>query len=225
MQCLIIDDNPKTSYVLAGLLEELPPVTQVHKAVQPYLIRSLMSYETIDVIFIRVRLWEFRQFEGLKQKPTIVFLNGGKDRLTEKPGTSVQFSIREPYTARGLAVLLHNITDAKITQGTDFFFLRYSGRFHKTLFRDIDMIERREKGYVQFHLKYGSPLLPGSIPGWMQKLPGEKFIRVSDTLILPAETAKTIQSDKYEFNGRPIQLTYRFAASAKKEMENWPDGL
>ncbi|MES2328200.1 MAG: hypothetical protein V4539_01270 [Bacteroidota bacterium] len=225
MNCLIIDDNPKTAATLSELLEANPAIGQVHKAVQPYLIRSLMSYETIDIIFIRVRLWEFRQFEELKQKPAIVFLSGGKDKLTEKPGTSVQFSIREPYTATGLSILLDRIKETKSIQGTDFFFLRYSGRFHKTLFSDIDMIERMEKAYVQFHLKYADPLIPGSIPGWIQKLPADRFIRVSDTLILPVETAKTIQTDKYEFKGRPIQLTYRFAAGARKEMKTWPEGL
>ncbi|MES2331325.1 MAG: hypothetical protein V4539_17105 [Bacteroidota bacterium] len=203
----------------------MPLIGQVYRAVQPYLVRSLMAAEKIDVIFIRVRLWDFRQFEAIGQNPAIVFLSGGKDKLTGKPGTSVQFSIREPYNEMDIRQALRDIKEANLFEGISFFFLRYSGRFHKTLFSDIEMIERMEKGYVQFHLKYAKPLIPGSIPGWMHKLPEDKFIRAADTLILPVEIAKKIKTDEYEFKDRKIKLTFRFASMARNEMEHWPDGL
>ncbi|MES2331168.1 MAG: LytTR family transcriptional regulator DNA-binding domain-containing protein [Bacteroidota bacterium] len=225
MNCLIIDDNAKTSAVLQQLLEAQPGAKNIHIAVQPYLIRSLMSYETIDVVFIRVRLWDFRQFAHLGQKPAIVFLSGGKDKLTEKPGTSVLFSMREPYSEREIKHLLKRITDNTLSEGNEFLFLRYSGRFHKTLFTDIEMVERMEKAYVKFHLSYGAPLIPGTIPGWRNKLPEDRFIRVSDNLILPVEKVVGITEDRYVYKQREIVLTFRFAGGARNEMEHWPDGL
>lgn len=224
MQCLIIDDNPKTASTLAGLLEKLPLVTQVHKAVQPYLVRSLMAAEKIDIIFIRIRLWDFRQFEKLEKMPVVVFLSGGKDKLTNQPDTGVRYSLREPYHEVLLSVLLKSIASESFREAPEYFFLRYNGRFHKTMFRDIEMIERLEKNYCRFFLSNGSPFLPGTLPGWLVKLPADKFKRVSDTLILPVSETVNIPTDEYVYRGRKIQLTYRFT-NATNEIEHWPEGL
>ncbi len=216
MQCLIIDDNPKTSTALTSLLEAFPVVAKVHRSVLPSLMPSLMATENIEIVFIRVRLWDFRQFEKLGEMPVVVFLSGGKDKLTLKPGTAVRYSLREPYTALDLVQLFQKIENEHYTKRPDYLFLRYDGRFHKTLFSDIEMIERKEGNYVQFYLNYGSWLLPGTLPGWITKLPHEKFVRVSDTLIVPASELPKITGDQYEYKGRKIQLTFCFAAAAKK---------
>lgn len=220
MHCLIIDDNPKTASALSRLLETFPAVTLVNRSVDIHMIPSLMAHEKIDVVFIRVRLWDFKQFEKLNEIPVIVFLSGGKDKLTLKPGTAVRYSLREPYTTLDLVQLFQKIENENHTEAPEYLFLRYDGRFHKTLFSDIEMIERKEGSYVHFYLTYGSWLIPGSIPGWLKQLPADRFIRVSDQLILPARKAKEITGDEYGYKGRKIQLTFRFAAGARNEFQN-----
>lgn len=224
MNCLIIDDNPKTASALYNLLESWPSIGQVYRAVQPYLVRSLMATEKIDIIFIRVRLWDFKQFERLDEMPVVVFLHGGKDKLTAQPGTSVQYSLREPHNPKDLSVVMRKIEAERICESADFIFVRYDSRFHKTMFSDIEMIERKEGNYVRVFMEYGSWLLPGTLPGWLAKLPEDKFRRVSDTLILPVLEAAGITTDEYTHRGRTIQLTYRFA-NTTNEIEHWPEGL
>jgi DNA-binding LytR/AlgR family response regulator len=225
VRCLIIDDNPKTSATLLRLLEAMPDIAEVYHAVQPYLVRSLMAVEKIDVVFIRIRLWDFRQFEKLEEMPVVVFLSGGKDKLTNQPGTSVRYTFREPYHPALLSSLLKKIETEMFCEVPGYLFLRYNGRFHKTMFSDIEMIERMEKNYCRFFLSYGSPFLPGTLPGWIAKLPEDKFIRVSDTLILPMEEAVRVTGDEFAYKGRHIRLTFRFAGAARNEMAHWPDGL
>jgi DNA-binding LytR/AlgR family response regulator len=225
MNCLIIDDNSKTTSSLCRLLDAWPGIGNIHRAVQPYMVRSLMATEKISIVFIRVRLWDFRQFENLEEIPLVVFLHGGKDKLTTQPGTNVQYALREPYNPHDLSIMMRRIEEESIAEAPDFIFLRYDSRFHKTMFSDIEMIERKEGSYLRFFMNYGSWLLPGTLPGWLAKLPEDKFIRVSDTLILPIEQAVTVTSDAYEYRGRSIPLTFRFANSARNEMEHWPDGL
>ncbi|MES2329269.1 MAG: LytTR family transcriptional regulator DNA-binding domain-containing protein [Bacteroidota bacterium] len=206
-------------------MEALPMVTQIFHAVQPYLVRSLMAAEKIDVVLIRVRLWDFKQFAKLEEMPMIIFLSGGKDKLTNKPGTSVQYSIREPYNLIDLKQLMEHVNKEKRTELPGYFFLRYDGRFHKTNFSDIELIERKQGNYVQFYLTHGSWLLPGTLPSWLCKLPTEQFTRVSDTLIVPISEMQKITGDEFEYKGRTIKLTFRFASPANREMQNWPDGL
>ncbi|MEO8174861.1 MAG: hypothetical protein ABI581_17315 [Sediminibacterium sp.] len=197
---------------------------KVHHAVQPYLVRSLLSAEKIDIVFIRVRLWNFREFEKLEEMPVVVFLSGGKDKLTNHSATSVGYILREPYHPVLLTGLIKDIEKEHFTEAPEYLFLRYNGRFHKTMFSDVEMIERMEKNYCRFFLSYADPFLPGTLPGWIAKLPEDKFRRVSDTMILPVAEANTITKDEYVHRSRVIQLTYRFA-NATKEIERWPDGL
>jgi len=225
MHCLIIDDNPKTLSFLTTMLEACAGIAQVHKAVQPYLIRSLLAAEDIQVIFIRVRLWDFRQVEKLEKMPVVVFLSGGKDKLTILEGTSTRYTLREPYHPLVLSILLNNIDTDRFIEAPDYFFLRYNGRFHKTMFRDIEMIERLEKNYTRFFFSYGTQYIPGTLPGWLSKLPSDRFTRVSDNLIIPTEESFKITGDEYEYKGRKMPLTFRFANVARNERDHWPDGL
>ncbi len=225
MNILIIDDNTKTTNALQQLLQAHQDVGQVHKALLPYMVRSLLACERIDIIFIRIRLWDYRQFENTEQRPVIVFLSGGKDKLTSQAGRTAHYALREPYDAVQVSELLQKITREKFIERPHFLFLRYEGRFHKIPFDDICLVEKKEKNYVKFYFKDSAQLMPGTLTAWLQKLPKGKFIRVSDTLVLPAEEMQKIKGDEYAYKGRTIKLTFRFATGARNETDYWPDGL
>jgi hypothetical protein len=87
------------------------------------------------------------------------------------------------------------------------------------------MIEKREKNYMQFHLSYENPLIAGSPGYWLQKLPKDQFVRISDTLIVPVSELPKIRGNEYIYRGRKIPLSFRFAAGSGDEMTDWPDGL
>lgn len=224
MNCLLIDDNPKTAKVLAEMLQSIPHVSAVHHSVQPYMIRSLMAAEPIDLVLIRTRLWNFKVFERLDYMPMVLFLSGGKDKLTTQPGTTVPYQIREPYGLSELRQLLKGMQKERIIETPSYFFVRSDGRFHRLFFEDIEMLERMEMSYVKIWTRYTTMLVGGTLNQLLEQLPQGRFIRVSDTLILPLQQAIAIEDDSYTFRGRVIPLTYRFAASARKEMEqqsNW----
>ncbi len=224
MNCLIIDDNPKTSVVLSDQLRGLQIVARVHIAVQPYLIRSLMAVETIDVVLIRVRLWNYAVFERLEYMPLIIFLCGGKDKLTDKSGTSVPYRLREPYYPADIQLLFRRIASERLIESPSYFFVRSEGRFHRVFFEHLEMIERMQMGYVKIWTRFTFFLVSTTLNQLLRQVPEGRFIRVSDTLILPLSEARTIEGDSYTYRGREILLTFRFAAAARKEMQqaaNW----
>ena len=221
MNCLIIDDNPKTAFSLGQLLTAIPIVKEVRMADHPYRVRSILANTHIDLLFIRVRLWDFKLVEHVPKMPTLVFLTGGRDMITNKTETGVRYFFQEPFDAKALAQLLAKVVPE--CEKPEFMFIRYEGRFHKIAFSDIDLIERMRGSYVQFHLKYGNWLIAGHLTGWIQKLPEDKFIRISDTLIVPASELSKITNNEYVFKGRRIKLTYRFAIAARREMERIGD--
>lgn len=226
MNCLVIDDNAKTSEMLSALLKASDAFVNIHHAVQPYMIRSLMAWEKIDMIFIRVRLWDYSVFEKIADKmPMIVFLSGGKERITEKEQTTVEYQLREPYTEESVKRLMRQMVFKPDNERPNFFFVRFEGRYHKILFSEIELVERMLGSYIRLHTKQTPYLLPGSLAGMMDRLPEDRFIRVSDGLIVPAAEMPKINGDEYEFKGKKHRLTFRFAASARREMESWPHGL
>lgn len=171
MHCLIIDDNTKTAEQLAILLEGQPMVTQVHKAVQPYLLRSFISIEPIAVMFMRVWLWNPAVFSTIKNLPPVVFLNGGRDKMTDQPGTMVPYKLREPYAANELGKLLTRITNERPDEEPGYFFVRLDSRYHRLFFRDIEMIERLKMGYLKIYTRYTTVMHAGTLSQYMQILP------------------------------------------------------
>lgn len=224
MHCLIIDDNPKTAESIKDMLQLVPSVTKVHKAVQPYHVRSLMEKEPIEVVLIRTRLWDYQVFERLTIMPVIVFLSGGKDKLTTQAGTTVPYQLREPYVQSEVTQLFRKLKGERIIESPAYFFVRHERKFHRVFFENIELIERLEMSYLKIWTRFTSFMISSTLNELLRQLPEHKFIRVSDTLILPVSQVNKIEGDSYVFRGRSIPLTFRFAAGARKEMEqqsNW----
>lgn len=221
MHCLIIDDNTKTSTALAKKLEAVSGIESVSEAIQPYLVGSLLNENKLDVIFIRVRLWNPIAFEQHIRIPAVVFISGGKNKLTDKPGLTVPFQLREPIVLNELYNLLKQLSRDPETEPAGYFFVRTDGRFHRIFFSDIELIERLKMSYIKIYTRYTSLLISGSLPSIMEKLPEGRFIRVSDTLILPLEQVKQITDKTYTFRGREIGLTFRFARVQEKKWNQW----
>ncbi|MES2329934.1 MAG: hypothetical protein V4539_10050 [Bacteroidota bacterium] len=227
MNCLIIDDNSKTLEALSALLKASGSFANVHNAVQPYMVRSLMSWEQIDVIFIRVRLWHCNVFEKIAEDkmPVVVFLSGGKERITEKESNTVEYSLREPYDSEGIKKLMSQIVFKPVNERPDFFFVHFEGRHHKIHFKDFELVELVKGKSIKLHTVVGSFILPGPISVMMDRLPEDLFIRISDGLIIPASEFPKVSGNEYEWKGKLFKLTRRFAAAERREMEIWPHGL
>lgn len=223
MNCLIIDDNAKTCETLSELLKASRSFVNIHHAVQPYMVRSMMSFEVIDVIFIRVRLWDHSVFAKIDadKMPVIVFLSGGKVRITEKKSTTVEYQLREPYTDESVRRLMKQIVFKPKNNRPDFFFVRFEGRYHRIFLADIELVERMLGSYIRMDSKHGCFLLPGSLASFMQRLSEDQFIRISDCLIIPIAELQRVNGDEFEFKNKKHKLTFRFAALARREMENW----
>jgi hypothetical protein len=92
-----------------------------------------MAFEEISVIFIRVRLWKHAVFSRIEagKMPVLVFLSGGKERITEKESTTVENQLREPYTDESIKRLIRQLVFKSTEERPYFFFVRFDGRFHK----------------------------------------------------------------------------------------------
>ncbi len=227
MNCLLIDDNTNTREEFSSLLKAANTFADVHYAVQPYMVRSLMAWAEIDIVFIRVRLWNYLVFEKIieEKMPVIVFLSGGKEKITEKSSYTVTYSLGEPYSAESLRRTMTQIVFKPINDRPHYFFIRYEGEYHKINFSEIELVESMKGNYVKLHTSQEAFLIPGWIAGMMDKLPADRFVRISDGLIVPVSEVPMVKEDEYVYKGKIFKLTFRFSATARREMYNWPEGL
>jgi two-component system LytT family response regulator len=221
MRCLVVDDNTKTSRSLVKLLQGSGMVKSVEEAVHPYMIKGMIDKGEVDLLFIRVRLWDYRMFEDCARVPHMVFLCGGRNKLTTKLETSVRFSLREPIRGWDVQRLIKTVATYPESEPTDFLFVRYSNRHHKIGFDNIEMVERLKGNFVMIWSKTGDWMVPGTLREYQRQLPPDRFIRIADGVLLPATEVSTITDATYTHRGRQLKLTFRFTARARKELSEY----
>lgn len=222
MNFLVIDDNDKTSTTLSSLLKSSGATVNVFEELEPYRIRSVVTNEGIDIVFIRLRLWEPWVFQRVatERMPLFVFLSGGKEKVTDKEATTIDYGLREPYTMEALRKLLNQVTyeprGAK-RERPYFFFVRFEGRYHRISFGDIELVERLQGNYVKMHTRVGVFLLPGTLSAMEERLPAEDFERVSGSLMLPKTAAQSLDGEVFVYKGKEYRVNVRKAAVEQEE--------
>jgi DNA-binding LytR/AlgR family response regulator len=217
--CLIIDDNETAAEQLKGRLETVDNVDAIYIVSKPGEARAILRSFNATVIYIRIGLWDIRLFDGFQRTPLIVFLSTKTDHYMEAVHGQLDFHLAEPFTHYAVAGLQDRIGTYKGDNKLNFLFVRKGRRWRKVPFASIDMVERHEKGYVTLHTTPAKYMLYGSLQHWLNKLPQDKFIRISDQLILPSYIARLVNSNEYTYKGRKIELTFRFAEKARKELK------
>lgn len=122
----------------------------MYKAVQPYMIKSLLRREQIGIVFIRAELWDFRMFEGINNLPIIVFLCDEKSSITSSHAFSFPFTLYKPYQLDDIFQLIANLDTPFIEGGTDFLLVRSKGIYQRLVLSKIEVVERIKLHTVLF---------------------------------------------------------------------------
>lgn len=224
MNCLIIDDNAKTFEVLSALLKTNCAFDSIIAATESFQVRLAFRCKAnpIHIVYIRVRMFDYTLFEELdaEQMPLIVFLSGGKERITEKEATGVRYQLREPYTDENVSRLLRTVKLNAKQEPADYLFIRFEARYHKIKFDAIELVERLMGSYVRLHTTTTKFLLPGSLASFEDRLPQDRFSRISDGLIVPEHKAHNQINNTYQYNNKQYPLTYRFLRKQASRCES-----
>ncbi len=224
MYCLIIDESLVQLQHLKELLEQRKEFDMVHTAIHPYEAKYVLASVPIDVVFVRFKLWDYSYFKNFDSLPVIVFTATGRESFRESEKEMLGFTMKEPYSSKQLSQLFLNMIGARPLPTADFFFVKFERRYRKIEFDKIEIIERKT-GYVLICTTGANFLVAGTLQQMLERLPNDRFIRVADTLILPAREAPKVTGDTYCFRGREIALTFRFAKAARLEMEQMHEQL
>jgi len=218
MHHLIIDDNESAALELEKALRTLPRTFSVTVVSTEVAVTNILSTHLVDTVFVRIRLFDFRWLDKIKIQPALVLIvsrqaNGKVDYYSDNDHLLI-----EPFSITQVRSCLKKIAQVWKYPQPDFLFVRNGKRWVKIPFDQIEMVEKKEQ-YAEVFTSAGSILFRGSVGKFRQRLPMDRFIRISDTLIIPASEMAGIKENRYTYKGREIPLTFEFSKEARQEMD------
>lgn len=214
-KCLIIDDNYKKGQQLKLLLETQPFVQEVLNTVHPYQINAYLLKEGIDIVFIRISLWEHRLFAAvyaLRKKPYVVFLTSSNEKYWADERNRPIDMLHVPFEGKDVHTVFSGIRNNHVTAfDWNVLFVKHERRYHMIAFTDVLLVENKpNSSYVMLHTTKGKYLVKETVETMLDKLPMEDFVRISDELVIPTSNRELVHNDSYFFEGNIIPLTYRY---------------
>jgi len=238
---IIVDDEPLARERLRQLLAEQPEIELVGECADGREAVDTIQMQSPDLIFLDIQMPELNGFEVLEAistepMPVIVFVTAhdkfalrafevhAVDYLLkpfdrERFGSALQRALQQvkhredPARAEAQAAVLTEVqTQAK---PIDRLAVKSGGRIRILRTADILWIESAHN-YVEIHEDKQSHLLRDTISAIEQKLPPDKFVRISRSTIVNVEKIKELEPLFYgEYtvtlhNGKRVTLSRRY---------------
>lgn len=214
MNCLIIDDNKRSVFELQWLLHK-NGFDNVFTSVDSNIANRLLNEKNIAVIFVRTKFWHYSLLQSatcLKRQPAVVFLSVRREKFKEDLYGQVDHHLSEPYTTEKVQTLLQRLKTKSIVTDMNFLFIKYERRYYKLFFEEIELIECKAGNcIVVYTVKKKYMLFGFSLNAFMNRLPENLFIRISDQLIIPKRDSCKIKGDIFFYNGGEKKMTFKQA--------------
>ena len=238
---LIADDEPLARERLRQLLSEQPEIELIGECADGRQAVEAIHKNSPDLIFLDIQMPELNGFEVLEAisaepMPVIVFVTAhdqfalkafevhavdyllkpfDRDRFGSALRRALQQvrSREDPARVEAQAAVLSEMQSP--AKPLDRLAVKSGGRIRILRIVDIAWIEAAHN-YVEIHEEKQSHLLRGTISAIEQKLPADKFVRISRSVIVNVEKVKELEPHFYgEYtitlqNGKRLTLSRRY---------------
>lgn len=218
-QVLVIGAH--TSGELIKVLQSYPGIGKIYIAIHSYQVEAILNSESIAMIFISVRDWQIRFFGLLignnraianKRIPNLVIIKGRLDQFDRTQMHDHDLIIKEPFTGVQLRNLCAAIEWELCDEKTfDFIWLVIERKWRHISCNDILLAKRHSQNQLRLCTREKDWIVNSSLAALLEKLPEDRFIRISDQLVIPAKRKALITEKGYPFRKEwlPIVQKYR----------------
>ena len=244
---LIVDDEPLARDRLRQLLDEQPEIELIGECADGREAVDAIRKQSPDLIFLDIQMPELNGFEVLEaisteSMPVIVFVTAhdkfalqafevhavdyllkpfDRERFDSALGRALQQVKyrQDPARAEAQAAVLAEVQAP--AKSIDRLAVKSGGRIRIVRTADIAWIESAHN-YVEIHEDKQSHLLRDTISAIEQKLPPDKFVRISRSTIVNIEKIKELEPLFYgEYtvtlqNGKRLTLSRRYRSKLPK---------
>lgn len=229
IRCIAIDDEPLALTQLENYIRKTPVLELVKSCMSAIDALSIISSESIDLIFIDINMPDFNGLDfvrSLPDKPMIVFTTAYAEYAVEgfkvdaldyllKPFGYGDFMRAVNKASRQYEFLASkkNISHDKTSDGEDgFLFIKADYKIVRIKISDIAYIESQNE-YIRIFSDNEKPLMTLlSLKMMEEKLPEAHFMRVHRSYIVNLDKVKEISRNRIIFNEKtyiPIGDNYK----------------
>ncbi|MCK9203416.1 MAG: response regulator transcription factor [Bacteroidales bacterium] len=231
MRCIAIDDEPLALEVIRKYCSETPLVKLENTFTDAIQALAWLKMKKVDLIFLDIHMPDISGIQfitSLKNPPLVIFTTAFPQYAVKGFDLeAVDYLVKPIKSERFLKAvikaqkILERDQPASIP-GEGYTFVKSGYQTIKICFNDIRMIEGQDD-YIKIHLhSESSPLLSlMSLKSILEKLPGDKFMRVHRSYIVPLKDIHCIRN-KYIYlkdDKVPVGDTYHDA------IQQWLSGI
>ena len=224
--CLVVDDEPIARDIIINYCSHLPQLRVLGSCGNVFEAKDILLQHPIDILFLDVHLPVLDGIgflRTLKNKPQVIFTTAYKEYAVDafelaacdylvKPFSLERFMVAVDKATEKQKAATNEVIDNRITQPTDYFFIKADGKIYKLLYNEILFAEA--KGNYTKIVCTDYTLLPNmSFSSFESLLPVNLFIRVHRSFIINKSKINHIEGNTIEIQQTqiPIGVNYKEA--------------
>ena len=232
IKCLIADDEPLASELVATHLAKIPELELVASCHNAFEAFAVLQKEQIDLLFLDIQMPRMTGWEMLKNvtnKPYVIITTAYREHALEgyefdvldfllKPITFERFEKAvAKYHTRKQVVIEH--TTASVSDGYDqaYKYFKVNREMRKVFLKDILYIESL-KDYVRIKTDKESLITYQRISYLEEKLPEDKFLRVHKSFIVAIDKIASLGSNTVKIREKEIPVGRNYKMNVSKLM-------
>jgi two-component system, LytTR family, response regulator len=230
IRCLVVDDEELARTLLENYIGRLPHLELAGKCKDPLEAMAMLNGEPVDLMFLDIQMPGLTGVEFLKSmktRPLVIFTTAYPDYALEGYALDVVDYLLKPFSferfvqavskAAGLLALLSGQPAPPLTAGQgqlpagkDYILVKADYKIYRIRFDDILFIQSMRE-YVAYHTPKGRILSLNSLKSLEEELPGDRFLRIHKSYIVPVDKIDTLEGNMVHVGKEklPIGASYR----------------
>lgn len=218
MTCLMLDDEPLALKVLENYVSRVDWLQSKGYFTDPTLAQKVLASETVDLLFLDIQMPDVNGlhfFEGLHQKPMVIFSTAFRDFAVEGFELNAVDYIVKPYEFERFEKAIHKAADYLALKNkatsAQHIFVRSTYSTIKINLEELYLIETCDD-YLKLHITTNPrPIYTlMTLKNMEQRLPADRFIRVHRSFIVALQHVEGLRKKNLTVQQQeiPVGITY-----------------
>lgn len=232
IRCLIVDDEPLASQLLADYVAKVPELSLAGRCSHPAQAFSILQKEQIDLLLLDIHMPDMTGIELLKSlpyRPLVILTTAHAQYALEGYALDVVDYLLKPVPFPRFLQAVAKVADRLRSRTTvqtslpaepepekEFLFVKQGYKSVKVAFEEILYLEGM-KEYVAIHTAGRKLLRFGTMKGLEDLLPPGKFLRVHKSFVVAISRVEAYYGNTLEIGAHriPVGRMYKEVVAAK----------
>jgi len=228
LKCVIIDDEYLAIKVLEQYASRIEGLTVVKSFKDPAEALAYLQQNAVDLLLLDIQMPHLTGFDllnGLPSPPMVIFTTARHDYAIQAFELDILDYLVKPIAfprfekAIARAAEYQEYLRFKDPSPMAYIMIRADHRIHKIMLREIVYLEGLSE-YVKIHTEEKLYITHGTLKDFVEKLPGDRFIRVHKSYIVSKAQIGSYNKQVLQMrNGRELPVGRSFKDDFIKGME------